>query len=301
MPLFSVIIPTYQRAHLIARALDSVFAQELDDQEVIVVDDGSTDNTDAVLRRYEPRIRLIRQANKGPGAARNAGARVATGKYIAFLDSDDLWFPWTLASYARIIADHAEPSIIAGQILSFADEAQLRSVAPAPLKIERFADYFASSHHNRYCGSGQMCVRRDLLLASGGFSERLIVAEDVDLVMRLGTAPGFVWVLSPAMIAYRQHPQSVTQRYVHSGYEGKIHLVHQEREGRYPGGETRRRERMRILAMHIRPASLALLQPGQFGRAWDLYRQTLVWQLGLGRFKYLAAFPVAAALKWARF
>jgi len=297
MPLFSAIIPTYNRAHFIARALDSVFAQELEDREVIVVDDGSTDDTADVLRRYEPRIRLIRQANLGPGAARNAGARLATGTYIAFLDSDDLWFPWTLASYARVISENREPAVIAGRIISFTEEAQLGSLSRAPLTIERFDDYYASSNHSRYCGSGQMCVRRDVLLASGGFSEKLVVAEDVDLMMRLGMAPGFVWVESPVMIGYRQHSESVTQKNIEKSYDGKCHLIHQERGGGYPGGEARRRERMRILAMHIRPTSLALLQPGYFGRAWDLYRQTLSWHFSLGRFKFLAAFPVAAAMK----
>ena len=104
--LFSVIMPAYNRAAFIGAALHSVVAQTLGDWECIVVDDGSTDGTCAVVREMaakEPRIRLIEQANAGPGAARNKGAAAATGKYLAFLDSDDLWMPWALETYREAL------------------------------------------------------------------------------------------------------------------------------------------------------------------------------------------------------
>jgi glycosyltransferase involved in cell wall biosynthesis len=100
--LFSVIIPTYNRAALLCTALDSVFAQTFTDYEVIVVDDGSTDGTAAMVASYGGRVRYFQQQNKGPGAARNLGAQHATGEYLAFLDSDDLWFPWTLLARITI-------------------------------------------------------------------------------------------------------------------------------------------------------------------------------------------------------
>src|ERR1700742_4118116 len=99
MPLFSVIIPTYNRCAFIGRALDSVLSQEGCDLEVIVVDDGSTDGTPEMLGRYDRQIQILKQSNKGPGAARNRGLQEASGEYVAFLDSDDLWFPWTGETY----------------------------------------------------------------------------------------------------------------------------------------------------------------------------------------------------------
>ena len=90
-PLVSVIIPTYNSAGYIEEALESVFEQTLQDFEIIVVDDGSTDGTGEVLRKYGDRIRYIYQENNGPASARNGGIRVARGEYIAFLDADDLW------------------------------------------------------------------------------------------------------------------------------------------------------------------------------------------------------------------
>jgi len=97
--LVSVIIPTYNRAHLVGRAIDSALAQTYPNVEIILVDDGSTDGTgDLIERRYarEPRVSYLRQENKGVTGARNAGLRMARGSYIALLDSDDIWKPWKI-------------------------------------------------------------------------------------------------------------------------------------------------------------------------------------------------------------
>src|SRR5437660_10167324 len=102
--LFSVVIPTYNRVDLLAQTLDSVWCQDFTDFEVVVVDDGSNDGTREYLRGLGDRIRVVQQANGGPGAARNAGIREASGNYVALLDSDDLWFQWTLKAFARAIA-----------------------------------------------------------------------------------------------------------------------------------------------------------------------------------------------------
>jgi glycosyltransferase involved in cell wall biosynthesis len=96
MPLFSVVIPTHDRLELLKRTVQSIRQQSFPDYEIIVVDDGSRDGTIDWLAENNSWLRGIRQSNKGPGAARNAGAQVSHGQYLAFLDSDDVWFPWTL-------------------------------------------------------------------------------------------------------------------------------------------------------------------------------------------------------------
>src|SRR5258708_14105016 len=99
--VFSTIIPTYNRATFVARAIESALEQRLADDartEVIVVDDESTDNTSVVAAGFGERITYIRQSNRREGAARNAGAAVASGAYFAFLDSDDYWLPGKLAN-----------------------------------------------------------------------------------------------------------------------------------------------------------------------------------------------------------
>ena len=90
-PAISVIIPTYNRANSVGKAIQSVLDQTFKDLEIIVVDDGSTDDSAPVLAAFGDRIRLIQQANRGVSGARNTGVRAATGKWIAFLDSDDQW------------------------------------------------------------------------------------------------------------------------------------------------------------------------------------------------------------------
>ncbi len=96
-PLVSVIIPTYNRGWCLSEAIDSVLAQDFQDYELIVVDDGSTDNTREILNGYEHEIIVLQQANKGVSAARNRGIAEAGGQLIAFLDSDDVWLPRKLS------------------------------------------------------------------------------------------------------------------------------------------------------------------------------------------------------------
>jgi glycosyltransferase involved in cell wall biosynthesis len=104
MPRVSVVVPLYNKASYVARALESVAAQTLEDLEVIVVDDGSTDGgRDVVAALSDPRFRLIRQANAGPGAARNRGLREARAQYVAFLDADDRWLPHFLAENVSLL------------------------------------------------------------------------------------------------------------------------------------------------------------------------------------------------------
>ena len=95
--MVSVIIPTFNRGWILKDAIDSVLNQEFDDYELIIVDDGSADNTQEILNSYGEGIIILRQSNKGVSAARNRGITEATGQLIAFLDSDDLWLPQKLS------------------------------------------------------------------------------------------------------------------------------------------------------------------------------------------------------------
>jgi len=102
LPSVSVVIPTFERATLIRDALDSVFTQGVSDLQVIVVDDGSTDNTRAVVESYGPGVEYVYQQNSGPASARNNGVHHCRGEFIAFLDSDDVWLPHKLKTEMEI-------------------------------------------------------------------------------------------------------------------------------------------------------------------------------------------------------
>jgi len=111
----SVIIPLYNKGKYIARALDSIFAQTYQDFEVIVVDDGSTDNGPDIVKQYaDPRLRIIRQQNAGPGAARNRGIAESLAFYVAFLDADDEWLPGFLSRYTMRLETNPGCDLVIG-------------------------------------------------------------------------------------------------------------------------------------------------------------------------------------------
>jgi glycosyltransferase involved in cell wall biosynthesis len=121
--LLSVVIPTWNRAHVVCDAVESALAQKAGRVEVLVVDDGSTDGTAELLaRRFGPRVRLLRTAGRvGAGAARNAGVREARGEFIAFLDSDDVWLPGKLDAELRALARFPGAEAVVSDSLSFAE------------------------------------------------------------------------------------------------------------------------------------------------------------------------------------
>ncbi|MBQ3453639.1 MAG: glycosyltransferase family 2 protein, partial [Thermoguttaceae bacterium] len=107
MPFFSVVVPVYNVRQWVGRAIESILAQTFEDFELILIDDGSTDDSAEVIAQYtDPRVKLIRQENRGQGGARNRGIEASTGKWITFLDPDDQWLPGFLEDYYRVISDH---------------------------------------------------------------------------------------------------------------------------------------------------------------------------------------------------
>ena len=294
MPLFSVIIPTFNRAALLAAALDTVFAQRFKNFEVIVVDDGSTDDTIGMLRNYGDRVQVVTQDNRGPGAARNRGAEKAKGQYLAFLDSDDLWFPWTLDVYASVVIG-TPPTFIAGKPAVFHDASQLTAHVETPVQALTFPDYYASGEEWRWYSASSFVIRADAFRQVGGFAPVWINGEDADLAMRLGTLGGFVQVAAPATFGYRDHGGSLVSQ-TRRTLEGAQYALRMEQGQQYPGGAARARERRSILTRQLRPVMLTCLHERQFAEAWQLYLSTWPWHLALGRMRFLVGFPVQAVL-----
>jgi GT2 family glycosyltransferase len=290
---FSVVVPTYNRRPLLAAALESIRAQKFAEFEIIVVDDGSSDGTAEYLKSHGTGLTLLTQRNLGPGAARNLGLAHARGRYVAFLDSDDLWFPWTLSTYAALAAEHDGPAFIAGKPYRFDSEEELRKLEPEAATVRKFDDYLASGDEWRWWGASSFVMRADALRAAGGFTEKNMNGEDADLALKLGEAAGFVQVLSPFTFGYREHSTSV-MRDLSKTLAGAYHLIESEQRGTYPGGASRAGERRRILTRHLRPVSLDCLAQGRAREAWELYRSTLSWNAALGRWKYVFGFPLRA-------
>jgi len=275
---------------LLRQALQSIFRQEFLDFEVIVVDDGSTEDLSALIDDYRDRVTFLRQANTGPGAARNRGAAAARGEYLALLDSDDVWFPWTLSVFSRIIQEHQFPSIVSGRLFAFTDPDKLAGVCEQALQAEAYPDYFASSSRGYNVGACTSALRRSEFARTDGFVTESINAEDHELIMRMGTAPGFVKVDQPFSVGYRQSAGGVSGNF-RKTCEGARYLVRQESRGLYPGGQARSRERGEILARHLRPVTLECLRLGLRRDAWEIYSASFVWNLRDGRWRFLTFIP----------
>lgn len=288
-PLFSVVMPAYNRAHTISESIDSVLAQTCTDFEIIVVDDGSTDETVSILQRY-PEVRLLTQENSGPGAARNLAAQSANGRYLAFLDSDDVWFPWSLETYAKVISEQNSPAFVAGKHFPFGSTDDLQSVERSEVTVNTFKDYFESGDQWRWFGVSSFVVRRDAFLSAGGFMDGRVNCEDADLALRLGTAKGFVQIKAPHTFGYRQHDNNVTFDLART-YKGFLSILTRENGREFPGGDERAAERWRIISRHVRPHSIELARKGDY-RALLLFFKTLSWHLKARRIKYLASLPV---------
>ncbi len=183
----SVVIPTYNRAAAVREAIASVLVQTRPADEILVVDDGSTDHTAEVLADFGDRIRVIAQPNGGVSAARNAGIGHATGDWLAFLDSDDVWLPHRLATLARDLGDPRVGVHVAEMVLEGPGyEELLLSLRGLTFPQDR-ADRV--DHPLALVMSGlsldAIACRRDWMLAAGGFDTTLRMFEDLDVLTRL--------------------------------------------------------------------------------------------------------------------
>ena len=272
-----------------------MFSQRFSDYEVIVADDGSTDGTTELLASYGDRVRVVRQSNGGPGAARNLAAASATGRYLAFLDSDDLWFPWTLDVYASIvIGERQAPVFMAGKPAVFQERAQLAVYSEDPVAFASFPDYFASGQEWRWFSASSFVIRADAFRSVKGFAPVWINGEDADLAMRLGTAGPFVQITTPVTFGYREHAASLVSQ-TRRTLDGVRHALRMEQDDRYPGGRARARERRMILTRQCRPVMLTCIAEGFGADAWKIYLSTWLWHLSLGRVRFLLGFPIHAA------
>jgi glycosyltransferase involved in cell wall biosynthesis len=204
--LVSVITPTYNRAKTIQRAVNSVLAQTWKELEIIVVDDGSTDRTDEILKAYGNKIRVIRQQNGGASAARNTGIRAATGEIISFLDSDDEWLPEKTERQVKLL----QRPELSGVVCCICNARMLRSAGainsfevtrlypghtegvwsnPAHILIDRFLLF-----------NQVVAIWRRVLERCGYFRVDLRIMEDYDLSLRIALAGPWAFITDPLVI-----------------------------------------------------------------------------------------------------
>jgi len=206
----SVIVPTYNRAHTLARALDSVLAQTLSVREIIVVDDGSTDDTELLIRRDYPRARYLSQPNGGVSRARNLGIAAARGDWIGLLDSDDAWLPKKLEAQCAELRRHPE------RRLCHTEEIWIRNGH----RVNQMNKHAKSGGHIfRAClprcviSPSSAILHRSLIDEVGTFDEELPACEDYDLWLRVCAAEAVAFVATPQIEKYGGHSDQLSRQY----------------------------------------------------------------------------------------
>jgi len=181
-PLVSVIIPTYNRAHLIAQAVDSVLQQTYSNVEIIVVDDGSTDDTATVMENYAERVSYVRQENAGSAAARNRGLAMARGDYIAFLDSDDLFLSEKLAIQVDYMQQHPHIGMTFHWYDAVDDSLDYLHTHELPLPVD---NVYRAWLLQCQMATPTVMLRREVVQNVGQFDLELPMSQDVDYWIRV--------------------------------------------------------------------------------------------------------------------
>lgn len=232
MPKVSVVIPAYNYGYFIGEAIDSVLNQTCKDLEIIVVNDGSTDSTEDVVRAYHGRVIYVKQVNQGVSSARNHGISLSNGKYVAFLDADDLWLPEKL-----------ERSV------AYLEKNKLDWVCTARLKLDENGKYTRrrieeeSGMYDKESGvltnlerglfnpdynlpfPSTILLRKECFTVAGLFEESLKTSEDCDLWMRFQEAGLTGGYLDEPLVIYRHHQKGLSRKSALSSLEGNIKVA----------------------------------------------------------------------------
>jgi hypothetical protein len=279
-PLISVIVPCYNARPWIAAALRSVLAQGVGPLQVLVVDDGSQDETGAFVARAFPAVHVLRQTNAGVAAARNRGLAVAHGRWVAFIDADDLWLPGKLS--AQLAALQAQPDARMAYTAWHVWESEVPE--PDPQWLQTLPTHLPGPSGDVYpallleCAvwTSTVLADRALLQELGGFDQALPVGEDYDLWLRASRLTPVLRVPQPLAL-YRQHPRSLTRRAPARNWQALVVQRAVQRWG-YTGPSGRQADPgavRRALATSWRDFAGAQLAAGQAAQGWAAARQAL--------------------------
>lgn len=208
--LFSVIIPAYNTEAYVGEAIESVLIQHDVQMEIIVVDDGSTDKTLDVVKSFGDRVRLVNQANQGPSAARNNGARAAKGNVLAFLDADDIWFPDKLIKQSEKIRD--------GFVMVYSNrhnfgEAEYSQKPLSDILDMNEGDIWIDLLYMNMITTSSVVIMKETFEQLCGFRNDLLQCEDWDLWLRCAQSHNVGYCAEP-LLKYRIHPGGISKSYI---------------------------------------------------------------------------------------
>ena len=212
MPLFSIIVPVHNRAHLIRDCVDSILAQRLQDFEIILVDNNSTDDLEGVLATYtDPRLTVTRCMTPGPAAARMSGVAISRGRYLSFIDSDDVWREDVLEEVASALASANPPAAVYLSEVFFRADRPVDWEAPPNGSVVTSATLLEAL----WIGAPGACalagVRREYFENGEGFAEELWVGEDLDWALRHAFVGPVRLLRDRPRLGYRRHDDNITK------------------------------------------------------------------------------------------
>lgn len=280
-PRVSVIIPVYNGENYIRHAVQSVVDQTYPNLEIIVVDDGSTDNTRNLVTNDFPSVLYVYQKNQGAAAARNLGIKKSTGEYLAFLDSDDIWLPEKITRQMEAIAKDPEIKIIHTNIKVKVDGQMQDTVYPTDHQAGRMFDNLLLQRGSVVCST--LLLHRECIEKVGYFDEELRTAEDVHLFLRLAYYYDFHF-LNDALTIKVHHESNLTN--INNAYFGfGTLLALQKIEQLFPEYSRERSEVMRrAFYLRARLRALAYVQQGDRRNAFLLLMKALHYQKSLDNF-----------------
>lgn len=235
---FSIIITSCNQRNFIRNALDSALAQHHSCREVIVVDDGSTDGSLAILEGYGDAIQLVKhERNQGVCQARNAGASQAAGEYLVFLDGDDILKPWALAVYGRIVEAYS-PKLILSRFSKFRGTPPILDPS-IPREIE-IVGYDHLVEKDRPAPSGGTClvIEHQTFWEVDGWTPDFGPMEDYDLAVKLAYAGQAVQILAPSLVLYRIHTTNASHD-IRGLIRGCLKLLSADRSNKHSGARRR--------------------------------------------------------------
>jgi glycosyltransferase involved in cell wall biosynthesis len=250
MPKVSVIVPAYNAAHFLPAALDSVLRQTWRDWEIVVADDGSTDDTRSVVEQRIPsfggRLRYLFQPNRGVSAARNAALHAATGQFIALLDADDVWLPTRLERGMDVFDRDRGTGLVHARVLRMDPNGTVLGTPPSP--HPKFLNGMIASHlytRRAHVLCPTVLLRRECLDSAGCFDEQLRSTEDRDLWFRITRLFSCSYIDEP--LAYYRVGQNSLSRDWQRSWDSQVQFLDKHRK---TGAATLREYRQALANMH---------------------------------------------------
>ncbi len=281
-PMVSVVIPTYNRAPFVCEAINSVLGQTFSDYEIIVVDDGSSDNTKEILKQYQDKIKYIHQENLGVSSARNAGIKKSIGSWVAFLDSDDEWMSEYLATQMAEVSRSHEICMQTTDCYTIGRERTYFEMNQVIIDFKGqdyllFADPFCFVVTHGPWQVGATIFRRDAIIKAGLFDICLDFNEDFDIMARMALHGSFGLIRDVLVVMYRRNETiaCLTSRIKTNPIQLKEsnEKIYEKLRSIETLKEVDRNVLSRLMSMNRRAIGNLLLMEGNIAEARECYRR----------------------------